>query len=288
MQATSVIAFSLGVVAYSVASTLFFVALLRQASSRSGRYGALFLGAASVFHAAHIVITAFLTRTCPVESMHFTLSASALVMAIGFLGVRRRFRLDALGALVGPIALAFLITAQFLAVPADEPAVPRFWLALHVTANLLGVGLFLLAGAASAFYLILERRLKLKRGLAGHGRLPALDSLDFVTMRLLVLGYPLLTFGVVTGGMFFQSLSGHDSVSVLRAALGYASWLLLGIVLLSRALLGHRGHKSAQGTLAGVACVVLLLFVYLLSPKDERLKENQEVVGHALADGERS
>jgi ABC-type uncharacterized transport system permease subunit len=181
-----------------------------------------------------------------------------------FLVSSQRLRVEPLGALVGPIALAFLIMAEFVAGPGAAPRVPRFWLALHITANMLGVGLFLLAGAASAFYLYVERNLKRKSHLLMPGAMPALDALDLTAFRLLILGYPLLTFGAVTGGMFLSELDLRRSADVVRALFGYCSWLVLGLVLLWRGPFGNRGRKSAIGTLLGVACVLLVLALYLI------------------------
>jgi ABC-type uncharacterized transport system permease subunit len=257
------IVFALGVGAYSVGSTLFFSGLFRRPTSRLLKAARLALGLGVVAHLVYILWTSFLTHKCPIESMHFALSASALVMAAVFWALGPRFRVEPLGALVGPIALGFWIAAEFLARDGVAPRVPRFWLSLHIAANLFGVGLFLLAGVASGFYLYVERNLKRKQKTLIPGAMPALDSLDLTAYRLLILGYPLLTFGVVTGGMFLSELNFNSPAELVRPLLGYSSWLLLGLVLLWRGPLGNRGRKSAIGTLLGVSCVLLLLLFYL-------------------------
>jgi len=257
------IVFALGVGAYSVGSTLYFSGLFRKPTSGLMRAARLALGLGALAHALYILWTSFLTHKCPIESMHFALSASALVMVAVFWALGPRFRVEPLGALVGPIGLAFWIAAEFLGKSGIVPRVPRFWLSLHIAANLLGVGLFLLAGVASAFYLYVERNLKRKSTTLIPGAMPALDSLDLTAYRLLILGYPFLTFGVVTGGMFLSELNFAHPTELLRPLLGYSSWLLLGLVLLWRGPLGNRGRKSAIGTLLGVSCVLLLLLLYL-------------------------
>ncbi len=270
MDAAATIAFLIAVIGYTVASTLFFGALLRKTASSSLRVarGALF--AAGVAHAGLILWSTFIAQNDPVGSMQFAVSAAGWVMTAGFLWAEPRYQVQALGALTGPIALALLVLAQFLSTPAWAPPISRFWLALHVTANLLGVGLFLLAGVASAFYLYVERSLKLKNPALLPAGMPALDSLDLLAFRFLIFGYPFLTFGIVTGGIFFSELGNAGSASLGRAVLGYISWLFLGTVLVWRGALGHRGKKSAFGTLAGVFCVLLLLASYLVrSAEDE-------------------
>jgi ABC-type uncharacterized transport system permease subunit len=268
MRDLATIAFFLGVIAYSAASTLFFLDLARrEGSNLAVRWAPRALGAGAVLHAAHVVTASLLSRICPVESLHFALSLMALIAAVTFLTLRRRFRLHAVGAFVSPVALTFLVGAQFVGVREAAPGIPRSLLALHVTANLLGVGLFLLAGGVGAFYLVQERRLKEKRvGARIGGRLPPLDALDSTEHKLLLAGFPLLTLGIVTGAVFASGIGQAGSTEVIRAALAYATWTLVAGVLLLRAVAGWRGRRAAYGTIAGVLCVLLVILLYVIKP----------------------
>lgn len=265
MEVLATITFTFAVIAYSVASTQFFLDLARKRSFSSSDTAARFLLAGAVLHLVQIVTTSLFTRTCPVESLHFSLSLAALVAVLGFLILRRGRSLDALGSFVGPVSLTFLVAAQFIGDSAQVVGVSRALLAFHVTANLVGLGFVLLAGGASAFYIVVDARLKAKR-LGAFGQLPSLDSLDRIGHRMLLVGFPLLTLGAVTGGIFFSQIDAASAVSVARVVLGYAAWVLVASVLLLRALWGWDGRRSAIGTLAGVVCVSLVLLVYLLRP----------------------
>jgi ABC-type uncharacterized transport system permease subunit len=258
------IAFYLGVVAYSAASTVFFLELIRSDPQRQGVFGPRLLGLGATIHAAHVVAASLLSNVCPVESLHFGLSLTALGAVVAYLLLRRRFRLHAVGAIVGPLALTFLIGAQFVSAPATEADLPRGLLALHIASNLLGLGVFLVAGGSSALYVAVERRLRSKKlGLSqASSRLPPLESLDRAAHRLLLVGFPLLTFGVVTGAVFTQHVSADGGAAWFRTVLGYATWGLLAAVLLLRQIIGLRGKRAAYGTLAGVACVLVVMLVY--------------------------
>jgi ABC-type uncharacterized transport system permease subunit len=87
--------------------------------------------------------------------------------------------------------------------------------------------------------------------------LPPLDALDLTEHRLLLAGFPLLTFGIVSGAVFAARLDA-------RAALGYTAWVLVAGVLVLRAVAGWRGRRAAYGTLAGVACTLLVLLFYVV------------------------
>jgi ABC-type uncharacterized transport system permease subunit len=268
MEQLATIAFYLGVIAYSIASTLFFLHLARrETASGPTRFAPLALGVGAGAHAVHVVCASLLSNVCPVESPHFFLSLTALIAVVVYLPLRSRFNLHAMGAIVAPIALTFLVGAQFVDLgsrPSEQ--VPRGLLALHVTANLLGVALFLLAGAAGAFYLVQEQKLRNKRSSGVLSKLPPLDALDRTEHRLLLAGFPLLTFGIVSGAVFASRLGAASTTELVRAALGYATWILVAAVLLLRAVLGWRGRRSAYGTLAGVVCVLLVILLYAIRP----------------------
>ncbi len=262
------IAFYLGVIAYSAAATLYFLELARrEPAPLRAQWAPRVLGAGALLHATHIVVASLVTRVCPVESLHFALSLSALVAVGVYLLVNRRSKLYAMGAVVAPLALTFLVGAQFVGRdPSSVLPFSRTLLVMHIAANVLGVGLFLLSGAAGAFYLVQDRRLRRKKLLGAGSRLPPLDSLDRSSHRLLLAGFPLLTFGVVTGAVFTQKLGELGGAELARSLLGYATWVLLASVLVLRRLGGFGGRRAAYGTLAGVACVLLVLLIYVVHP----------------------
>jgi ABC-type uncharacterized transport system permease subunit len=263
MEPLADIAFTLGVVTYSVAATLFFVDLARPGSEVVVRWAPRALGIGAAAHGMHLAVR-MAERDLGPGTLPFALSASALITALAFLLVRQRFNVHALGAVVSPIALTLLVGAQFVKPVDGAASIPRTLIALHVVPSLLGMGLFMLAGTAGVFYLVQERRLKEKRVRAPHGRLPALDALDSTEHRLLLAGFPLLTFGIVTGAIVAAQLDDMSGVALARAALAYATWILVAGVLVLRALAGWRGRRSAYGTLAGVLCVLLVIGFYIL------------------------
>jgi ABC-type uncharacterized transport system permease subunit len=266
MKELATLAFYFGAAAYTAATILFFLDLAKRDSPpQIARYAPVALGVGAALHATHVVSASLFSRVCPVESMHFALSLSALIIAAAYLTLRRRFRLQAIGAFVAPAALTFLVGAQFVSASGvNSEGTSRVLLMLHIAANLIGVGFFLLAGAAGGFYLVQEKSLRAKRPTWLTAKLPPLDALDRTEHRLLLAGFPLLTFGVVTGAVFVSQLGISGAAEILRTVLGYGAWVLLAAVLALRAVAGWRGRRSAYGTLAGVGCVTLVMLLYVM------------------------
>lgn len=265
MEPLGTVAFLAGVVAYSVAATLYFVDLARtEGGGAAANWASRTLTVGVVLHAVQIVVASFVLHICPVTSLPFALSLGALVLAVAFLLLRRKRGLSALGVIVAPLSLMLLVGSQFVGAGNVSSELPTMLIASHVAANLLGFALFALAGAAGALYLFQERRLKAKRHVITGGKLPALDLLDLTEHRLLLAGFPLLTFGVVTGVVFLRGFEQAGADNVLRMALAFVSWALMAWVLVMRAAAGWRGRRLAYGTLLGLGCVLAVLAGYVV------------------------
>lgn len=218
-----------------------------------------------MLHAAHIVVSSLVLKVCPVEGMHFAMSVVSMFAGVAYLALRARYRIDVVGAFVTPVALTFLIGSRWVAVNAGEPSarIKGAILPLHVTANLVGDALFMLACGAAIAYLVQEQRLK-KKDLAGiFQRLPPLDALDKAEHRFLLLGFPLLTLGILTGTVWARKVEVGSPADTARAILGYGTWLLFAGVLFLRAVAGWRGRRAAYGTIAGFALAIVVLAFYL-------------------------
>jgi ABC-type uncharacterized transport system permease subunit len=265
MDTLATVAFLAGVVTYTVAATLSFVDIARsEGSSVAALWAQRALSLGVICHGAHVVLSSFVLHVCPVTSLPFALSLGGLVMGLAFLVLRRKRGLAALGLVVAPLSLMLLVGSQFVGAGSVSPQVPIMLIASHVAANLLGFGLFALAGAAGGLYLFQERRLKTKRHVITGGRLPALDVLDLTEHRLLLAGFPLLTFGVVTGSVLLRGFQQPGDDNLLRMALALVAWGLMAWVLVMRAAAGWRGRRLAYGTLLGLGCVLLVLAGYIV------------------------
>jgi ABC-type uncharacterized transport system permease subunit len=249
--------------AYAVASALFFHSLMRPVGAeRSAALAPRALGVAVGLHAVYVGAASVSSHVCPVQSIHFVGSVAALLASTLFLLLRRRAAIGALGAFVAPAALTFVLGSRFVGGP-DRP-VSGGLLALHVTVNVLGDALFMLATAAAVLYLVEERRLKQKQAASLFGRLPPLDALDRAEHRLLLGGFPLLTLGIITGTAWASRLENGSPAETARALFAYGTWILFAAVLVMRAALGWRGRRAAYGTIAGFVFAVAVLVVYLL------------------------
>lgn len=267
-QLLSSASFLLGSGLYTIALVSFFVQIVRGGHAHGfAKLGPYLVGAAAVAHASFVTATSFIAHVCPVESVHFALSVASLLATVAYLLARLRWKIDVVGAFVAPIGLTFLLGTRIIGLDASAPKLPPIFLTLHVASNLAGEALFLLSSVTAVLYLFAEKRLKERRGASLVGRLPPLDALDQAEHRFLLLGFPLLTLGIITGTVWAHRLETGTTAELLRAAFAYLTWIVFAGVLLLRAAAGWRGRRAALGTLAGFFLTVIVLVVYLVRPE---------------------
>ena len=183
-----------------------------------------------------------------------------------YLAVMWRYHIEALGAFIVP--LAFLAAAS-AGVPGPMPArfplaVQHVWLGLHIVLALLGCAALALTFCTGVMYLIQERQLKSKRPGAWYHHLPSLTLLDELNAKALLLGFPLLTQGIITGSVWAQYIHGsylHWSLTSLPLLL---AWLMYALLLGGRRALGWQGTKAARAAVGGFVVVLVSYFVHTL------------------------
>ena len=145
------------------------------------------------------------------------------------------------------------------------------WGAVHGVVLLLATVGMCVGFLASLMYLVQARRLRAKK-LPGHGiRLLSLERLETMNRRAVTLTFPLLTLGLLIGGlMMFRSLdrlTGWNDSRVLAAAV---LWVAFAVLLVVRYGYHLRGRPVALLTI--LAFALMLGCLVLEHPTIERLR----------------
>jgi ABC-type uncharacterized transport system permease subunit len=113
-------------------------------------------------------------------------------------------------------------------------------------------------------YIVQERQLRQKKIGGLFQRLPSLDTLDTLGFRMVIVGFPLLTLGVVTGTLWAVRLDPEAPPIGATQTMGLVEWALFAAILLLRAVAGWRGRRAAIGTMMGFVVACAVLFGYVL------------------------
>jgi ABC-type uncharacterized transport system permease subunit len=119
----------------------------------------------------------------------------------------------------------------------------------HVGADI-AYGAFGLAFVAGVMYLVQERQLKSRKLSSSFLLLPPIEQLDVINYRLVLLGFIMLTAGMI-GGMISYRIVGHWSAPKIVWAV--VVWLLYGSLIAARRLWSVRA-AAALGVGASFNC----------------------------------
>lgn len=179
----------------------------------------------------------------------------ALVLVVLF--VVFRFRIHVLGSFILPLALVSLLSAAALPkeIPTLEPVLKTVW--VHVTLSMMGTVGFAVAFVAGIMYLIQDGLLKSKRFNVLYAKLPPLDFLDRLNQQSIVLGFPLLTLGIIAGALSAEFARGSYLNWNPEQTWALVTWVFYFGVLLGRLTVGWRAKRAAYLTIIGFAGVIL-------------------------------
>ena len=248
---------------YFVATVSFLAYLLR----RSEALSKVSLGITAFGFLTHsVALTAGMVEVSSSSSpsFHTALSFFSWTLILVFLIVEYRHQIHVLGSFLVPLALVSLGSAAALpeTVPTLQPVFKTLW--FHVTLSMLGTVGFAVAFVAGLMYLIQDSLLKSKRFNVLYSKLPALDFLDHLNQQSIVLGFPLLTLGIVTGAISAEFARGAYVTWNPEQIWALVTWLFYFVVLMGRLTVGWRAKRAAYLTVIGFACVILTLVGVLL------------------------
>jgi len=236
-------------------------ALLGVVLGKSGmeRGASIGLALGALSHGAAFATLHRLSGAPPVTDLPMAVSFTVWTGVLFLLALMWRLRIPALTAVVGPVAfLAVFVAGMRLSAPGGDVLAPSGSLPhLHVLLGSAGLGLLGVAGVAGLFFLVEDRRLKAKRGVAGKGLLPSLEALDRVNRASLAVGFPLLTLGLLTGVLWLRATHGVAWQGSTHEVWTVVAWGIYAGLAGAR-FVAHQGARQAAAS--AVAGFVFLLF----------------------------
>src|SRR5207237_2989271 len=124
----------------------------------------------TVFHFVSIVEEGIKNNRCPIANFYETLAMCGLLVAIGYIGVQLKYKVDSLSVFIFPLVfvMALVATLDNPVSAWSSPIVRDTWLTVHIVLVLLGIAALLFSAVASLLYLSQERALKAKRPLKSY------------------------------------------------------------------------------------------------------------------------
>ena len=232
--------------------------MLRQRGERSGRVAAPAVGIGMVFHFVSVVETAVLYGYADLMTIRQAESSLALLIAIIFTVLYLRYKTATPAALIFP--LIFLLSFAS-AISQHQVAISRSsfysgWIFFHVSTLIFGYAMLFLSFVSSLLYLVMARQLKSKQSSSWVRRMPALQEVDELGYKALLLGFPFMTIGLITGSVLAEEKFGASFIGDPKVVLSLLMWAVYLTLLYTRWSAGWRGRKAAYLASVGFAVAV--------------------------------
>ena len=216
------------------------------------------MGLGMVFQFVSLTEAAWLSGHLALASIHNPESLMALLSMVFFMLVYFVYRTTTPGIFIFPIVflLTFVAAAGQQPFIFTSPGIKMGWLFAHIALIFTGYAALFLSFGASLLYLVQEHTLKSKRPSGILSLLPALETIDEIGYRALLLGFPFMTLGLIAGTVVAQTSYGRVDYFDPKILLSVLMWAVYLMMLYTRWNSGWRGRRAAiMATLAFVFAI---------------------------------
>ena len=200
----------------------------------------------------------------PLSNLYESLIFFGWTIVLLYLLVEWRTKNKSIGAFATALAFLFMAYASYSPsinsrIQPLVPALKSNWLIAHVITCFFGYAAFGLAFALSLMYLLKRLDRRTGRGIF-LGLIPGRSVLDDLTYQMVVIGFLLLTLGIITGSVWAHSAWGSYWSWDPKETWSLITWLVYAALLHSRMVRGWRGNKLAVLSIVGFCCVLFTYF----------------------------
>jgi len=200
----------------------------------------------------------------PLSNLYESLIFFAWTIVFLYLLIEWRTKNRSLGAFATPLAFLAMAYASYSPTISSriQPLVPALksnWLIAHVLTCFFGYAAFGLAFGLSLMYL-LKKREKAQGSNVFIRIIPESSILEDMSYQMVVIGFLLLTLGIITGSVWAHSAWGSYWSWDPKETWSLITWLVYAALLHSRMVRGWKGNKLALLSIIGFSCVLFTYF----------------------------
>jgi len=200
----------------------------------------------------------------PFSNLYESLVFFAWTLMLLYLLMEWRTRNRSIGTFVTPLAFLAMAYASFSPSISSHiqpliPALKSNWLISHVITCFFGYAAFALSFGISIMYL-LKRPDKAEERNLFLRLIPSRAILNDLSYQMIVIGFLMLTLGIITGSVWAHSAWGTYWSWDPKETWSLITWLVYAAVIHARMVKGWTGKKIAILSIVGFACVLFTYF----------------------------
>lgn len=255
---------------FNIALFSYFIASLMHVFYLATRKRFLYLvanwtvGLGFAFQIVGLVLRSAETGHGPYTSLYEYALFLSWAIILSYFFVELKYRIKDLGVFVVPVAFFTLLYASSLPQEFNPTGSSmKFWLTIHRTLSMLGLGAFTIAFGASIMYLVQELLLKKKKIGPLYHKFPSLETLDNLIHFIIAIGFPIFTIGFVTGSIWIgKTKGGYFSWNAQKTLPLLITWLIYGSLFFGRMTVGWRREKAALISIVGFISVIVTYIIH--------------------------
>jgi len=200
----------------------------------------------------------------PLSNLYESLIFFAWTIVLLYLVVEWKTKNKTIGTFATPLAFLAMAYASYSpginsSIQPLVPALKSNWLIAHVITCFFGYAAFGLAFGLSLMF-ILKKLDHPKRDSFFLRIIPEPPILDELSYQMVVIGFLLLTLGIITGSVWAHSAWGSYWSWDPKETWSLITWLVYAAMLHSRMVRGWKGNKLAAMSIIGFCCVLFTYF----------------------------
>jgi cytochrome c-type biogenesis protein CcsB len=222
---------------------------------RSGRPATIMLLVSLLFLSISIVIRALYTGHGPFTSMYeFSIAFTWGITAVGIF-FQWRYQTYGVSAIIVILALLLLLYSYTLP-SQSEPLVPALQqsilLSTHVASAVIAYGTFTI-GFGTAILFLFQNHYAISW-------LPDINTLDEMSYRAVLIGFPFLTLVIILGAIWADLAWGRYWAWDPKETASLTTWLIYSVYLHTRIRHSWKGNRAAVLLIIGFIAVLLTFF----------------------------
>jgi cytochrome c-type biogenesis protein CcsB len=200
----------------------------------------------------------------PFSNLYESLIFFAWTLMLLYIIVEWRTRNRTFGTFVTPLAFLAMAYASFSPNIGSHiqpliPALKSNWLISHVITCFFGYAAFGLSFGLSIMYLLKRLDASEKKNIFLK-LIPSQGILDDLNYQMIVIGFLMLTLGIITGAVWAHSAWGSYWSWDPKETWSLITWLIYAAVIHSRMVRGWKGKRIAILSMVGFFCVLFTYF----------------------------
>jgi cytochrome c-type biogenesis protein CcsB len=239
---------------YGLGFLFYLLYLISPKILKEGKIASLIILVGLIVHIGLIILRMVVTRHPPFQTLYEALSWFGFTVVLTYLIVEWRSRIRLPGILVLAITLSALIYALIGFSPEPKPLPPALqskWFVWHVIFAFGSYATFVVGFAVEILYLVIGKRGK-RYGLDEKAK----KHFHRMSYNLILFGFPLLSFGIISGAAWAQDAWGGYWFWDPKETWSLITWTIFAIYLHSMVTPGWRKRKSSYLIILGFVCMI--------------------------------